>query len=251
VDECELRATLDELAARALPPDAADAGWPALRERLAASRRSRRRRPAPRARLALALVAILVALGLLGTAQAAPQALQALRVRFGLALVPTMTITPGHGIEREGPPPLTLAQAQARVSFTIRQPAWLPKGVVFKAAVAFPPRLGELASDGVVLFYAGAHGTGGLSLQEIRPDPSGSAGPAVPAERVLATRVNGQPAAYAHGGWQPSGQGQATWDDRLDTSFLSWDAGGLDYLLTAIHLGLGEADLLRNAASMR
>lgn len=40
-------------------------------------------------------------------------------------------------------------------------------------------------------------------------------------------------------------------DDWLDISLLSWDAGDLTDLLTANHLGLGEADLLRIAASVR
>lgn len=56
-----------------------------------------------------------------------------------------------------------------------------------------------------------------------------------------------QPGLYAPGSWNDDG----TWDAHLDYGYLSWDEGGVTYTLITHGLGLGRADLLRRADSLR
>ncbi|HET8631236.1 MAG TPA: hypothetical protein VFL91_27775, partial [Thermomicrobiales bacterium] len=72
-------------------------------------------------------------------------------------------------------------------------------------------------------------------------------GYAIPTSQVQDARVNGRPAAYAHGAWTEAG----VWDGTLDAGMLSWEEGGFTYVVHSSGLGLGREDLVKIAESLR
>lgn len=194
--------------------------------------------------LALALIVTLTTPA--GTAAAAaivrsvlPPGLQQ---RLGLVVgaPPVVTRPPNAQPGIRVTPNLSLADAQAKVSFTIHTPRWLPDGVSFQGALV------ESHDSGVYLAYRRAGGGGlGLAIHQ----GTGVGGPAVPsAERV---QVGGSPAYYVHGSYESSGPGTAaTWNPAADDGELTWQRNGITYDLTAGGLHLSRTDLVRIAESI-
>jgi len=221
-----------------------DTGWDFL-----GSRRGRRR---------FAVAAVLVVAlgaGILGTAYAAGD-LGAVVDRYGLALVghvaplptprPEPTALPGQA--NDGPHYVSLAAAEQRVGFPIRQPTWLPRGLMLTGIVAPPPdRPGVTEGLQVSLLYNDhAKPRGGLTLMEENPK-RGLALFVAATDHTRNVTVAGRPAAYVPGGWNNDG----SWNDASDSAYLSWQAGGITYAVFVHDLGLDEAILLRLASSLR
>jgi RNA polymerase sigma factor (sigma-70 family) len=108
-----------------------------------------------------------------------------------------------------------------------------------------PEALVDRAEWAIVRCMRPSSATGDIAIQETtRHSRGGYAFPAAGAEDVT---VNGHPATYVHGSYDGDGQ----WDSNVDVSTMSWDADGITYVLSSEGLGLGRADLLRVANSIR
>jgi hypothetical protein len=75
---------------------------------------------------------------------------------------------------------------------------------------------------------------------------SAAGGYAVPAAAVQQVRVGGQPAVYARGSWDKSGN----WNGDANAELLSWEKDGLAYVLSASGLDLSREDMIRIAESL-
>lgn len=154
---------------------------------------------------------------------------------------------------------VSLEEAQAQTSFTIKMPAVLPEGYSFKGVLETPPspRIEEpLPADSpvshlpsaVTLIFEDAGGEV-LMLSEMklvapaalveadRAAPS-LGGIELPAGEgsVQEVTVNGQPGQYVGGAWSPKG-----WDPNANHHLLHWQgADGVTYELLSPTLGLSE-----------
>jgi hypothetical protein len=202
------------------------------------TRRSRRMRKAVVVG-GLALALIVVATPAIARSILPPGLQQRLGLVVGAPAVITRPPNAQPGIRVT--PNLSLADAQAKVSFTIPTPGWLPDGVSFKGALVEPN------DSGVYLAYRGAGG-GGVGLA-VHPGTK-VGGPAVPAAQRV--QVDGSPAYFVHGSYESSGPGTAaTWDPAADDEELTWQRNGITYDLTAGGLHLSRTDLVRIAESIR
>jgi hypothetical protein len=78
-------------------------------------------------------------------------------------------------------------------------------------------------------------------------------GVSVPSEATQDVKVKGHPAAYVHGVWQPTIEGdysEMDWNSNFDIAMLSWKEGELTYTLHAENLGLEADDLIQIAESI-
>lgn len=155
---------------------------------------------------------------------------------------------------------VSVEEAQAQVSFTIKLPANLPEGYTLKGAVK-PVPLPELKEplpadapvsslpSAVLLVFGNAEGdtlmlsesslsTPAFGLAEVQP-PAGVQPPAVvqlPAGKgsVLNVTIKGQPGQYVQGAWSPQG-----WNSDANHHMLHWQgADNVTYDLVSQQLGL-------------
>jgi hypothetical protein len=157
---------------------------------------------------------------------------------------------------RPGPTLVSLEEAQAQTSFTIKVPARLPEGYSLKG-VEKPPSLpkieGAPARDGAVprlpsavnlIFENGAGEMLILSETSLPVPPAGEVPLSVGEGSVQEVSVNGQPGQYVEGAWSPQG-----WDASARHHQLQWQgADGVNYGLLSQTLGLDE--LLATAESV-
>jgi hypothetical protein len=252
-----VRGLLREIAGDAVP-DSVDL-WPTIRSRIQAGETRHHSRPRSSRRLLLTVVAIATLAVVLVTATPVGAAVSrqllpyGVLQRFGLVLVSPTPVTQnaptGPASARPtaaagisgGPstPSLTLQQAQAQARFPIRTPSWLPPNVVFRGAL--------VASDGtVVVSYRRVDDPSKGMFIQMQPGPT-VGGYAVPSSAAKAIRVDGAPAVYAHGSWDQSGN----WHAEADAELVSWESGGMAYVLSASSLGLSRDDMIRIASSLR
>jgi hypothetical protein len=152
------------------------------------------------------------------------------------------------------PPLLDLQQAQGMVSFRIRTASWVPAGMQLQGVHMYPkpPDYSDYNHDDATVTYGRVGTSRGavVSIEERRGTPFG--GSAVPSSRARTVRVNGRPAVYAHGNWEPSSTGPPTvWNPNQDVEELSWQADGITYDVIAAGLHLSESDMIRIADSIR
>jgi hypothetical protein len=216
------------------------------------------------------MTAMLLTLGLLAAAAPTQAALNArLQQLFGLVLINTQAPPPTAVSLRTGGTPLaaaplmasrtpptglctpgamvvgcriekvSVAEAQRRVAFPLRLPAWLPDGLRAENADVSSPR-------SVSVFLRNPRSSAFLQLQQVQGLTGG--GYAVDAARVQQVQVNGRPAAYAKGGWRTFG---GAWDETINLAYLSWEADGVSYVLHDSGLGLDRQTLIRIAESLR
>jgi hypothetical protein len=183
--------------------------------------------------------------------------------------MPDSTQAPGAGVSGDMPAPpempapslpegvaprpgqalVSLEEAQAQTSFTIKMPATLPEGYSFKGVVKPPPlpeikeplpadsSVSRLPSAATLIFEDAAGEV--LTLSEATLA-------ALPADEVLQlpagkgslqeVTVNGQPGQYIEGAWSPQG-----WDPNANHHLLHWQgADGVTYELLSPTLGLSE-----------
>jgi hypothetical protein len=162
---------------------------------------------------------------------------------------------------------VSLEEAQAQTSFTIKMPATLPEGYSFKGVLKPPPppKIEEpLPADSpvshlpsaVTLIFEDAAGEV-LMLSEMKlvtPAALAEADRAAPSlgeiklpagvGSVQEVTVNGQPGQYIEGAWSSQG-----WDSNASHHLLHWQgADGVTYSLLSRTLGLSE--LLATAESI-
>jgi hypothetical protein len=191
--------------------------------------------------------------------------------RFGIVLVhppqavPAATVEDGREVLVEQAhviPPLTLAEAQEQVPFSIPMPALLPEGLeLWAARVGTGPWGESMGQDGtrvrtevpiwVGLVFKPAGDSGydpaaALSVDILDKTGIGG-GIGVPAGADEAVMVNHNPAVFARGAWQDNG----VWDDTADIALLSWEADGFTYTLQSYLLGLTRDELIQIAESIR
>lgn len=152
--------------------------------------------------------------------------------------------------------PLTVAEAQQRVPFPIRMPAWLPAG--FGNAVVYRAVAGSAAGPATVTigFSPVTDGRGTISLDEIQGTQRELYG--IDSAQAQAATVNGHPAIYAHGTWQkdpatghiPTDR-PSQWDAAADAGILAWAADGVTYVLRCEGTGLDREMMIRIAESIR
>lgn len=151
---------------------------------------------------------------------------------------------------------VSLEEAEAETTFTVKKPATLPEGYSFKGVVK-PPPLPELDEplpadspvsglpSAVILVFENAAGEK-LMLGEFALAMNPLAEIQLPAGKgsVQEVMVNGQPGQYVEGAWSPEG-----WRSDANHHVLHWQgADGVVYDLSSEHLGLEE--LLRIAESI-
>jgi len=161
---------------------------------------------------------------------------------------------------------VSLEEAQAQTSFTIKMPTVLPEGYSFKGVLKPPPppKIEEsLPADSrvslpsaVTLIFEDAAGEV-LMLSEMKlvtPAALAEADRAAPSlgeiklpagvGSVQEVTVNGQPGQYIEGAWSSQG-----WDSNASHHLLHWQgADGVTYSLLSRTLGLSE--LLATAESI-
>jgi hypothetical protein len=151
------------------------------------------------------------------------------------------------------PPLLDLQQAQGLVSFRIRTASWVPAGMQLRGVYVYPksPDYAAYNPDDASVTYGHVGSSSGpvVTIDERRGAPFG--GSAVPSSAASTVRVNGRPAVYAHGNWEPSSTGSPkVWNPKQDVGELSWQADGITYDMIAAGLHLSEADMIRIADSV-
>lgn len=153
---------------------------------------------------------------------------------------------------------VSLEEAQAQTSFTIKMPTVLPDGYSFKGVLkppSLPPIEEPLPADSrvslpsaVILIFGDAGGEL-LTLSEMKlitPAALAEADRAAPSlgkielpagrGSVQEVTVNGQPGQYVEGGWSSQG-----WDSNANHHLLHWQgADGVAYNLLSGTLGLSE-----------
>ena len=148
-------------------------------------------------------------------------------------------MTPAPHGENTLLPSIDPTEAQRQVSFRIPEPAWLPPGLVIKGAHVNPPNWASL-------FYVRADGKeGGLSIEVTQGRVASTY--AYPQPSRQAVRVNGQPAVYVHGSWDTHGE----WNENADAASIEWATKTIAVHISAVGLGLGEAEMIRIAESLR
>ena len=145
--------------------------------------------------------------------------------------------TPGAG--KRVVPDLTLAQAQASVSFpipTVRPPV----GFNFDGALVTSP-------SAVYLKYTSGRATIGLWIREGQQ----SGGSLVPSGTTVAVNVAGAPGYLVRGSYQDNGPGTSpTWNPNTDVEEITWIRGGESFDLTVDGLGLSNQGVVQLASTM-
>lgn len=182
---------------------------------------------------------------------------------------PDLTQAPGAGVSDDMPAPpempapslpegvappgpeqalVSLEEAQAQTSFTIKMPATLPEGYRLKGVVK-PPSLPEieeplpedspvsrLPSAAILIFENAAGEMLMLREADLAAPPSGEVQLPAGKGSVQEVTVNGQPGQYIEGAWSPQG-----WDPNANHHLLHWQgADGVTYELLSPTLGLSE-----------
>jgi hypothetical protein len=122
------------------------------------------------------------------------------------------------------------------------------------ATTGSPGRL--VASDiptSLTIVYT-KNGATDARLQVTESEAGKAMGMIVPESAALSLTVGGHPATYARGKWQP-GSGDPPsgmqWDSTVDDGVLSWDDGGVTYVVWSSGLGLSRNDLIRIGESLK
>lgn len=143
---------------------------------------------------------------------------------------------------------VSLEEAQAQTSFTIKMPATLPEGYRFKGMVK-PPPLPEieeplpadspvppLPSAAILIFENAASEMLMLREATLAAPPVDEVQLPAGKGSVQEVTVNGQPGQYIEGAWLPQG-----WDPNANHHLLHWPgADGVTYELLSPTLGLSE-----------
>jgi hypothetical protein len=183
--------------------------------------------------------------------------------------MPDSTQAPGAGVSGDMPAPpempapslpegvaprsgqtlVSLEEAQAQTSFTIKMPVALPEGYSFKGVVKPPPlpeikeplpadsSVSRLPSVATLIFEDAAGEVLTLSEATLAAPPADEV-LQLPAGKgsLQEVTVNGQPGQYIEGAWSPQG-----WDPNANHHLLHWQgADGVTYELLSPTLGLSE-----------
>ena len=143
---------------------------------------------------------------------------------------------------------LSLDDIQEQVPFQVRMPEWLPESLEFHGGTV---SIGDAGTQ-VRLFFRRPTTTPEWDPARLDLILGPVAPYLVPSSRQQAVEIDGVDAIYVHGGWA-AGEGPDTdlaWDDAEDDAFLTWEEGGLPYLLFAHGLGLELPDMVRIAESL-
>jgi hypothetical protein len=150
-------------------------------------------------------------------------------------------------------PVFDLQRAQSLVSFRIRTATRLPAGLQLQGVgmEPNPPDFSTYSDHAWVRYWHPGSSNGpNLSISEEPGTPNGGSG--VPSSSTHSVRVNGRPAVYVHGNYESKDPyGPAVWNPNADVSELSWQADGITYDLSAYHLRLSRAGVLRVAESVQ
>ncbi|CCF82703.1 hypothetical protein [Nitrolancea hollandica] len=210
---------------------------------------------------ALSLTVLAVVFGLMSVPSAHGRIDGMLR-RFGLALVSSTSVVPSAPQWRDQIDEQLLAngvlismpsieEAQRRVPFPIYLPSSLPDGLAMTDIyiLTSPPSGPRRSISTAGITYRDGDGR----TVFIRETLGASEGSGVPESEVQDARVNGRAALYAQGGWKSEGNaGPALqWDGTMDRKLLSWENGGITYVVDAYGLDLSREDMLRIAESIR
>lgn len=238
--------------------------WPTIRTRLPQTSEDPRHseiRPRHRQPLHVALIAlgVLMVLGLvIGTTYQAQAEVAAFVSRLGIGVnlipstvVPLSSPSAAQPVIRAKATPvryLPLSEVQPQISFAIRRPSWVPTGYTLAGAMVVNSGYVRLA------YYNGFDQRGlpkgAIGLVEIQGLTTTHY--TFPDSRVEETTVNGHPATYIRGSWQGNGNnGGLSWNDAADLYTISWQADGMTFMLQADETGLGRADVMRIADSVR
>ncbi len=210
---------------------------------------------------ALSLTVLVVVFGLMSVPSAQGRIDGMLR-RFGLALVSSTSVMPNAPQWRDQIDEQLLAngvlismpsieEAQRRVPFPIYLPESLPDGLSMTDIyiITSPPSGPRRSISTVGVTYRDGDGR----TVFIRETLGVSEGSGVPESEIQDSRVNGQPALYAQGGWKPEGDAGPSlqWVGTMDRKLLSWESGGITYVVDAYGLDLSHDDMIRIAESIR
>lgn len=249
--------------------------WQAIRADITADalprpRRSMTSRVASRMRIfrsrtpvlvALSLVVLVVAFGVV-TAPSAQGRIDGMLRRFGLMLVSSTTVTPATpqwpgqtkepALANGGPIQMTsIGEAQRRAPFPIHLPRLLPEGMTMRDVYirTSPPT----DPNGSLFTVEMTYSTGDERVMFIRETRGASEGAGVPESQVQDARINGRSALYAQGGWEFDGDSGSSlrWDETLNRQLLSWESGGVTYVVDAYGLDLRREDMIRIAESIQ
>jgi hypothetical protein len=105
----------------------------------------------------------------------------------------------------------------------------------------------------LTIVYAKAGATD-ARLQVTESEAGKSMGLIVPESAAQSLTVSGHPATYARGKWQPGSVDPPSgmqWDSTSDDGVLSWDDGGVTYVVWSSGLGLSRDDLIRIGESLK
>lgn len=188
--------------------------------------------------------------------------------RMGIAFVNTQQFDENVRVEEAGmikvtpPPSLSVDEVRAQIGFPLLLPDWLPEDLIYvhRSISAYDPQSWEGSGKKVSISYSRTEqfNTASGMLILMANDGPISAPPLLAESREQLVTVNGQPGIYVHGGWQDDGSGDPNtkmgilqWDDQADDAYLTWNQGGVTYLLAAHNLGADLDMLLRIAESMK
>lgn len=136
-------------------------------------------------------------------------------------------------------PDLSLAQAQAELSFTIPQ-LTPPATFTFRGALVDTP-------GSVYLKYTSGNKVIGLWVRSGEQ----AGGPAVPSGSLIPITVKGAAGDFVRGTYTDNGPGTvANWDPNVDVQELTWSSGGLTFDLTCANMGLSKQAAVALAAQL-
>lgn len=209
----------------------------------------------------LSLTVLLVAFGLASVPSAQGRIDGMLR-RFGLTLVSSTSVTPTTPqwldqtdeqlLASGGPISVpNIGEAQRRAPFPIHLPRVLPEGLTMSDVfiLTSPPSEPTRSMFTVGMTYS-YDDERALFIRETQGVSEGSG---VPESQVQDALVNGRSALYAQGGWQRDGDAGSSlrWDGALDRKLLSWESGGITYVVESYGLNLSRDDMIRVAESIQ
>ncbi len=192
--------------------------------------------------LGLAALCLVVTLTLAISPTARAKLVEVIRSIGGVTFSETEEYPGGGDVQIAPGMTLSLEEAQATLPYPIRLPAWVPEGFTQDDTVTitffddqFTPvsigwsRTTEDRQASVI----------GLTIEPL--NATNVVGP----ESIKTVEINGQPAAFVHGGWNADTQ---TWDTRIGR-VLMWKMGEQTYLLSGSP-DVSDEDLLRIAESI-
>lgn len=208
---------------------------------------------------ALSLMVLLVTFGLAAVPSAQGR-IDGILHRFGLMLVDSTTITPAdsgwigqtyeQALANGDPVPLaTIGEALRRAPFPVHLPRELPAEMKMTNVTIRTAPPSEPANPLFTVVMTYSRNDGELTIQESQGRSDGFG---VPESQVQDAQVNGRSALYAQGVWQQveNAENSLEWDSSADRKLLSWDTGGVTYVLDAYGLDLSREDMLRIAKSL-